>query len=89
MKPAGYAARTDPEQYQPTLSREICMHLLAQRMAQLPPVSAKIIAMHYHENMQIAELAVCFDLSEERIRQIVSQTLALLRAYASRLFQNP
>ena len=67
-----------------TFSEQSCTQLLAHRMAQLPPISKKVMALYYHENMQLAELAVCFGLSEDRIRQILSQTLDLLRIYLSR-----
>ena len=68
------------EQNNNTLSRQSCAQLLALRMAQLPPISKKVTALYYYENVQLAELAACFGFSEDKIRLILSQTLDLLRA---------
>jgi RNA polymerase sigma factor (sigma-70 family) len=68
-----------------TFSEQSCAQLLAQRMAQLPPISQKVMALYYYENMQLAELSVCLGLSEDTIRQILFQTLDFLRTYLSRV----
>ena len=68
------------EQNNNTLSKQCCAQLLALRMAQLPPISKKVTALYYYENVQLAELAACFGFSEDKIRLILSQTLDLLRA---------
>ena len=66
------------------LDRKEVLSLLTQRMAELPDTSKKVLAMYYHENMPLAEIAACFRLSESRICQIHTQTIALLRNYLDR-----
>jgi RNA polymerase sigma factor FliA len=36
--------------------RQKVILLLAQRIAQLPPMQKKVLAMYYHQNMQLAEI---------------------------------
>jgi RNA polymerase sigma factor (sigma-70 family) len=57
------------------------IQLLAKRIAELPPTLQKVLALYYYEDLQIAEIATCFGLSEDRIRQILSETVDLLRTY--------
>jgi RNA polymerase sigma factor FliA len=63
------------------LARKEVVSLLAQRMAELPDMPKKILAMYYYENMRISEIAACFKLTESRISQIHTQTIGLLRNY--------
>ena len=56
--------------------------LLAERMAQLPELQKKVLAMYYYENMQPSEIAAIFGVTESRICQIRGQVVAL----APRLF---
>lgn len=60
------------------------LQLLAQRMADLPDIPRKILAMYYFENMRLAEIAAVFGLTESRICQIHSQTILGLRAFLGR-----
>ena len=55
--------------------------LLAERMAQLPELQKKVLAMYYYENMQLSEIATIFGMTESRICQIRGQAVALLRDY--------
>jgi RNA polymerase sigma factor for flagellar operon FliA len=66
------------------LDRKEVLSLLTQRMAELPDTSKKVLAMYYHENMPLVEIAACFRLSESRICQIHTHTIALLRNYLDR-----
>jgi RNA polymerase sigma factor for flagellar operon FliA len=68
------------------LVRKEALSLLTQRMAELPDIPKKILAMYYYENMRICDIAACFKLSESRICQIHSQTIGLLRDYLLKLF---
>src|SRR5580700_6046490 len=61
-------------------SKEVLL-LLTQRMAELPDTPKKVLAMYYHENMRLSEIAACFRVSESRICQIHTQTIGLLRNY--------
>lgn len=66
------------------LERAELLKLLTQRMAELPDVPRKILAMYYFENMRLAEIAAVFGLTESRICQIHSQTIIGLRAFLGR-----
>jgi len=60
------------------------LQLMAQRIAELPDIPKKILAMYYFENMRLAEIAAVFGLTESRICQIHSQTILGLRGYLGR-----
>jgi RNA polymerase sigma factor (sigma-70 family) len=57
------------------------IQLLAKRIVELPPTPQKVLALYYYEDLPLAEIATCFGLSEDRIRQILSETVDLLRTY--------
>lgn len=63
---------------------ELCQ-LLTQRIAELPDIPRKVLAMYYFENMRLAEIAAVFGLTESRICQIHAQTILGLRAYLQRV----
>ena len=67
------------------LERKEILSLLAQRMTKLPEIQKKVVAMYYHENMKLSEIAACFGLTESRISQIHTQTVAVLRSYLTNL----
>lgn len=67
------------------LEKQELLELLTQRIAQLPDMQRKILAMYYHENLRLAEIAAVFGLTESRICQIHSQTIIALRAYLARV----
>ncbi|HEY3757003.1 MAG TPA: FliA/WhiG family RNA polymerase sigma factor [Opitutaceae bacterium] len=60
------------------------LQLMSQRIAELPDIPKKILAMYYFENMRLAEIAAVFGLTESRICQIHSQTILGLRGYLAR-----
>ena len=66
------------------LERKEVLSLLAQRMAGLPDMPKKVLAMYYYENMRLSEIAACFGLTESRICQIHTQTIGLLRNYIAK-----
>ena len=68
-----------------TLEKEELLQLLTQRIAELPDIPRKILAMYYHENMRLAEIAAVFGLTESRICQIHAQTILGLRAHLQRV----
>jgi DNA-directed RNA polymerase specialized sigma subunit len=53
--------------------------MLAHRMARLPAVTRKILAMYFHENLPKAGIAACLDLPVWRIDEILGQTIGLLQ----------
>ncbi len=65
--------------FKPDPKELIC--LLAQRMAQLPVVQKKVLAMSYFENMKLSEIAAAFGLTQARIYQIRSEAVSSLRSY--------
>ena len=66
------------------MEKKELLQLMTQRIAGLPDIPRKILAMYYFENMRLAEIAQVFDLTESRICQIHSQTILGLRAFISR-----
>ena len=67
------------------LEKAELLQLLTQRIAELPDIPKKILAMYYFENMRLAEIASVFGLTESRICQIHAQTILGLRAWIQRV----
>jgi RNA polymerase sigma factor FliA len=67
------------------LEKAELIQLLTQRIAELPDIPRKVLAMYYHENMRLAEIAAVFGLTESRICQIHAQTILGLRAFLQRV----
>ena len=67
------------------LEKAELLQLLTQRIAELPDIPKKILAMYYFENLRLAEIAAVFGLTESRICQIHAQTILGLRAYLQRV----
>jgi RNA polymerase sigma factor for flagellar operon FliA len=68
-----------------SLEKAELLQLLTQRIAELPDVPKKILAMYYFENMRLAEIAAVFGVTESRICQIHAQTILGLRAWLRRV----
>ena len=66
------------------MEKQELLQLLSQRIAELPDIPRKILAMYYFEKLRLAEIAQVFGLTESRICQIHSQTILGLRAYLGR-----
>jgi DNA-directed RNA polymerase specialized sigma24 family protein len=58
--------------------RNKVLKLLTQHIAQLPPISKKVLALYYYENLQPAERATGLGLTENQIERIRTQTVRLL-----------
>lgn len=67
-----------------TLEQSELLELLTERLAELPAMQRKILAMYYHENLRLAEIAAVFGVTESRISQIHSQAIISLRAFLAR-----
>ncbi len=67
------------------MEKQELVGLLTQRIAELPDIPKKILAMYYFENLRLAEIAAVFGLTESRICQIHAQTIIGLRAYLQRV----
>ncbi len=63
------------------LEKEERIRLLAQRIEELPAQQRRILAMHYHENMRIGEIAEVFGVSSSRVSQVHARALAELKAW--------
>jgi RNA polymerase sigma factor FliA len=59
--------------------RNKALELLTQRIAQLPQIPKKILAMYYYENLRPAKIATGLGLTESEIELIRNQTVRLLR----------
>ena len=58
--------------------------VLAERISQLPELQKKVLAMYYHENMQLSEIAAVFGVADSQIFKIRDQALAVLRKYLAK-----
>jgi RNA polymerase sigma factor for flagellar operon FliA len=67
------------------LERKEVLSLLAQRIAELPEIQKKVLAMYYYENMKLSEIAACFGLTDSRICQIHTRTVGVLRNYLANM----
>jgi DNA-directed RNA polymerase specialized sigma subunit len=47
-------------------------------LAKLPPESKKVLAMYYHENMRLLDIATCLGFTESDVCQIHEQSVASL-----------
>ena len=56
------------------------LKLLAQHIALLPRIPKKVLAMYYYENLPRAEIATGFDLTENEVELIRTQTVNSLRS---------
>jgi RNA polymerase sigma factor for flagellar operon FliA len=59
--------------------RNKVLELLVQRIAQLPHIPKKVLAMYYYENLRPAEIATALGLTGNEIELIRTQTVRLLR----------
>lgn len=63
------------------LERKELVALLAERIAQLPEMPRKVLAMYYYENLRQADIAAYFGLTGSRICQIHTRAIKQLRIY--------
>jgi DNA-directed RNA polymerase specialized sigma subunit len=63
------------------LERGEVLSLLAQQMAKLPEIQKKMLALYYHQNKTLSEIATHFGMTEGRTIEIHRQTVELLRNY--------
>jgi RNA polymerase sigma factor FliA len=67
------------EDVRETIQRDEMKELMIQRLAALPDLPKKVLAMYYFEGMRFCEIAEVFDLTESRICQIHRETVTKLR----------
>jgi RNA polymerase sigma factor FliA len=63
-----------------SMEKQELLELVAERIAALPDVQKRILAMYYHEGMRLAEIAAVFGRTESRISQIHARAVTTLRA---------
>jgi DNA-directed RNA polymerase specialized sigma subunit len=51
---------------------------VALLLAKLPPESKKVLAMYYHENMRLLDIATCLGFTESDVCRIHAQSVASL-----------
>jgi RNA polymerase sigma factor for flagellar operon FliA len=59
--------------------------LLAQRIAEMPCLQKKLLAMYYFENLALGDIAACLALGKMRTCQILAETVHLLRSSFSQI----
>ncbi|HYG21192.1 MAG TPA: FliA/WhiG family RNA polymerase sigma factor [Verrucomicrobiae bacterium] len=65
-------------------SRRELKDVVLKRLNQLPEIQRKVLALYYHEDLHLREIAEVFGLTESRICQIHSQAIMSIRAYIQR-----
>ena len=63
-----------------SMENEEMSALMALKIQELPDIQRRVLAMYYHENMRLGEIAAVFNLTESRICQIHARALLGLRA---------
>ncbi|HLP78644.1 MAG TPA: FliA/WhiG family RNA polymerase sigma factor [Candidatus Paceibacterota bacterium] len=66
------------------VSRRELKEVMFQRLQQLPEIQRKVLALYYHEDLHLREIAEVFGLTESRICQIHSQAILSIRSYIQR-----
>ncbi|MBC8097740.1 MAG: FliA/WhiG family RNA polymerase sigma factor [Akkermansiaceae bacterium] len=81
-----YDVVANPNEDSPTemVSRRELTEVMLQRLKQLPEIQRKVLALYYHEDLHLREIAEVFGLTESRICQIHSQAILSIRAYIQR-----
>lgn len=58
--------------------------LIFKKIASLPEIQKKVLALYYFEDLRLREIAAVFDLTESRISQIHSQAILSIKASIER-----
>ena len=77
---------SDAEQDWPSnlFERSELEKLLASAISKMPDVERKVLALYYHEELTLREIASIMDLHESRVSQLKSQAILRLRTYMER-----
>jgi RNA polymerase sigma factor for flagellar operon FliA len=81
-----YDVVANPNEDSPTeeVSRRELKEVVLERLKQLPEIQRKVLALYYHEDLHLREIAEVFGLTESRICQIHSQAILNIRSYMQR-----
>jgi RNA polymerase sigma factor FliA len=63
--------------------------MLAKRVAELPRLQKKVLAMYYYEALPAAEIAACLGLGEQEVELIRAEAVRLLRTSYFRDLKRP
>jgi RNA polymerase sigma factor for flagellar operon FliA len=77
------ADESQPDPLDCTARREVAA-LIAERIARLPEMQRKVLALYYFEDLRLREIAEAFGVTESRICQIHSQAILAIRSYLER-----
>jgi RNA polymerase sigma factor for flagellar operon FliA len=66
------------------LERSELEKLLASAIARMPEVERKVLALYYHEELTLREIAGIMNVHESRVSQLKSQAILRLRTYMER-----
>ncbi len=66
---------------QSQMEQQELSEIITQKISELPDIQRRVLAMYYHENMRLAEIAAVFRLTESRICQIHARAILGLRAH--------
>jgi len=72
-RPDSLSCELDPS------DRNKVLELLTQRIAQLPRIPKKVLAMYYYENLRPSEIATGLGLTGNEVEQIRTETVKSLR----------
>ena len=67
------------------MEKDEIFELINQKINELPDKERRILSLYYHENLRLVEIGNLFNLSEARISQILSQTVARIRDYLRKM----
>lgn len=77
---------SDKEEDRPNrlLERAELQRLLAGAIRKMPPNERVVLAMYYHEELTLREIAKVVNLHESRVSQLKSQAILRLRSYVNK-----
>jgi RNA polymerase sigma factor for flagellar operon FliA len=64
-----------------SIQKQELQQLLMERLATLPAIEKKVLALYYFEGMKLAEIAEIFEVTESRVSQIHKKSVTALRIY--------
>jgi RNA polymerase sigma factor FliA len=72
-----------------SLQRKESILLLTQRIAELPRIQKKVLAMYYFANIPLADIACCLGLSQAGTCQVLIRTVELLQSCLLQIASTP
>jgi DNA-directed RNA polymerase specialized sigma subunit len=60
--------------------RDDIVELLARCIAELPPTEKTLLALYYHEDLEVTEIATCLGLTDCEIDRIRTESVRLLQS---------